>query len=265
MQANISSHARIGKNVVIEPFATIHDDVQIGDNTCIGAGAILMNGSRIGNNCRIYPYAVIAGEPQDLKFKGEDSTAEVGDNVTIREYVTINRGTAASGKLRTIIENGALIMSYCHVAHDCHVGSNVILSSYVGLAGEVQVGSHAIIGGGVLVHQFSHIGEHAMVGGGTRIGKDVPPFALAGHEPLSFFGINKVGLLRRGFSSEQINSIHNIYRIVYQSELNVSQACEALQQLPPSAERDAILQFIKASKRGIISREKSNAKTSVEL
>ena len=260
MQANISPKARIGTNVVIEPFATIHGDVEIGDHTWIGAGAVLMDGARTGRHCRIYPCAVIAGEPQDLKFKGEPSTAELGDNVVVREYVTVNRGTAASGKLRTIVGSDTLVMSYVHIAHDCRVGSNVVLSSFAGLAGEVEVGSRAIVGGGVLAHQFSRIGEYAMVGGGTRISKDVPPYVLAGHSPLAFFGINRVGLHRHGFGSEQIDRITDLYRIVYQSGLNVSQACEALAQMPPSSERDMILQFITSSKRGIISREKSSSK-----
>jgi UDP-N-acetylglucosamine acyltransferase len=260
MHANISTKAKIGKNVVIEPFATIHDDVEIGDNTRIAAGATLMNGARIGSNCNIFPYAVIAGEPQDLKFQGEYSTAEIGDNTTIREFATINRGTAASGKARTIVGSGALIMSYCHVAHDCCIGDHVILSSYAGLAGEVEVGSHAIVGGGTLAHQFVRIGAYAMVGGGLRTGKDVPPFVLAGHSPMSFYGINKIGLHRHGFSAEKIEHIQEIYRIVYLSGMNVSQACQALAAMPPSQECSMVLEFIQSSKRGIIPCGKQNAK-----
>ena len=250
--ANVHPEAKIGANVVVEPFATIHKDVVIGDNTWIGANAVLMNGARVGKGCKIYPGAVIAGEPQDLKFRGEASTAEIGDNTVIREFVTVNRGTAASGKLRTIVGSNCLLMSYVHVAHDCRVGNEVILAGYVGLAGEVEVGEWAIVGGGTVVHQFVKLGAHCMISGGSKAGKDVPPFVLAGHEPLVYGGINKIGLRRRGFSNEQIDSIHNLYRIVYQSNLNATQACEELDKLPASPERDIILNAIRGSKRGII-------------
>jgi UDP-N-acetylglucosamine acyltransferase len=250
--ANVHPEAKIGANVVVEPFATICKDVVVDDNTWIGAGAVLMNGARIGKNCKIYPSAVIAGEPQDLKFKGEASTAEIGDNTTIREFVTVNRGTEASGKLRTIVGSSCLLMSYVHVAHDCVVGNNVILAGYTGLAGEVEVGDWAITGGGTVVHQFVKIGTHCMISGGSKVGKDVLPYVLAGREPLVYGGINKIGLRRRGFTNEQIDSIHDIYRIVYQSNLNVTQACEELDKLPASPERDTILNAIRSSKRGII-------------
>ncbi len=250
--ANVHPDAKIGANVVIEPFATVYKDVVIGDNTWIGPGAVLMNGARVGKNCKIYPGAVIAGEPQDLKFKGEETTAEVGDNTTIREFVTVNRGTAASGKNRTIVGSNCLLMSYVHVAHDCVVGNNVILAGYTGLAGEVEVGDWAIAGGGTVVHQFVKLGAHCMISGGSKVGKDVPPFVLAGHEPLVYAGVNKVGLRRRGFTNEQIDSIHDLYRIVYQSNLNVTQACEEMEKQPASAERDTILNAIRGSKRGII-------------
>lgn len=250
--ANVHPEAKIGANVVVEPFATIYKDVVVGDNTWIGPGAVLMNGARVGKNCKIYPGAVIAGEPQDLKYRGEESTAEIGDNTTIREYVTVNRGTAASGKQRTIVGSGCLLMSYVHVAHDCKVGDNIILAGYTGLAGEVEVGDWAIVGGGTVVHQFVKIGMHCMISGGSKVGKDVLPYVLAGHEPLVYGGTNKVGLRRRGFTNEQIDNIHNIYRIIYQSNLNVTQACEELDKLTASPERDAILNAIRTSKRGII-------------
>jgi UDP-N-acetylglucosamine acyltransferase len=263
LQANVHPDAKIGNNVTIETFATVQQDVEIGDGTWIGANAVLMNGARIGKNCKIFPGAVIAGAPQDLKYKGESSIATIGDNTIVREYATINRGTAASGKCRTIVGSDCLIMSYSHVAHDCQIGNNAILVSYVGLAGEVEVGDYAIIGGGSLSHQFVRIGAHVMISGGSHITKDVPPFILAGREPLSFFGVNKVGLRRRGFSNEQIDRIHDFYRIVYQSNMNVSQACETLSKLPSSTERDMILQFITASKRGVI--PKSRSKTNDEV
>ena len=259
---NVHPDAKVGANVVVEPFATIHQDVVVGEGTWIGANAVLMNGARIGKNCRIYPGAVIAGEPQDLKFKGEFSTAEIGDNTTIREYVTVNRGTAASGKLRTVVGSNTLVMSYVHIAHDCRIGSNAILAGYVGLAGEVEVGDWAIVGGGALAHQFVHIGAHAMISGGSKIGKDVPPYVLAGHEPLAYGGVNTIGLRRRGYTAEQVEKIHDIYRIVYQSKLNVTQACEEIEKLPASAERDVILRFVRSSKRGVI---KANVSGAVEM
>ncbi|MDR3188228.1 MAG: acyl-ACP--UDP-N-acetylglucosamine O-acyltransferase [Prevotellaceae bacterium] len=264
MMNNVHPEAKIGANVVIEPFATVHKDVVVGDGTWIGANAVLMNGTRVGKNCRIYPGAVIAGEPQDLKFKGEPSTAEIGDNTTIREYVTVNRGTEASGKLRTVVGSNTLVMSYVHIAHDCCIGNNVILAGYVGLAGELEVGDWAIIGGGALAHQFVRVGEHAMISGGARIGKDVPPYVLAGHEPLVYGGINVIGLRRRGYTAEQVERIHDIYRTIYQSKLNVTQACEEAAKLPASAERDGILSFIGSSKRGII-RASAGGKVEVEL
>ncbi|MDR1227039.1 MAG: acyl-ACP--UDP-N-acetylglucosamine O-acyltransferase [Prevotellaceae bacterium] len=260
--ANVHPEAKIGANVVVEPYATVHKDVVIGDNTWIGANAVLMTGSRVGKNCKIYPGAVIAGEPQDLKFKGEVSTAEIGDNTIIREFVTVNRGTEASGKLRTIVGSSCLIMSYVHVAHDCVVGNNVILAGYTGLAGEVEVGDWAIVGGGTVVHQFVKLGQHIMISGGSKVGKDVPPYVLAGHDPLAYGGINKIGLRRRGFTSGQIDSIHNMYRIVYQSNLNVSQACDELAKLPASVERDVILNAIRGSRRGII---KTSLSDNVEI
>ncbi|MDR1416220.1 MAG: acyl-ACP--UDP-N-acetylglucosamine O-acyltransferase [Prevotellaceae bacterium] len=259
---NVHPKAQIGANVVIEPFATIHKDVVVGDGTWIGANVVLMNGTRIGKNCKIYPCAVIGGEPQDLKFKGELSTAEIGDNTTIREYVTVNRGTAASGKLRTVVGSNTLIMSYVHIAHDCCIGSNVIMAGYVGLAGEVEVGDWAILGGGALAHQFVRVGEHAMISGGAKIGKDIPPYVLVGHEPLAYGGVNVIGLRRRGYTAAQMEKIHDVYRILYQSKLNVTQACEEIDKLPACPERDAILSFVRSSKRGII---KANVDGTVQI
>jgi UDP-N-acetylglucosamine acyltransferase len=250
--SNVHPDAKIGHNVVIEPFATIYKDVVIGDNTWIAPNAVLMDGARVGANCKIYPGAVIAGHPQDLKYKGEETTAVIGDNTIIRECVTVNKGTAASGKNITKIGSNCLIMSYVHIAHDCVVGNDVILAGYVGIAGEVEIGDWAIVGGGTVVHQFSRIGVHTMISGASRMSKDVPPYILAGHLPLSYGGVNRIGLRRRGYTLEQITQIHDYYRIVYQSNLNVTQACEELEKLPANAERDVILNFLKTSKRGII-------------
>ncbi|GHU95126.1 acyl-[acyl-carrier-protein]--UDP-N-acetylglucosamine O-acyltransferase [Bacteroidia bacterium] len=260
--AKVHPEAKIGENVVIEPFSVVAKDVVVGDGTWIGSHAILMDGARIGKNCKIFPGAVIAGAPQDLKFKGEASIAEIGDNTVVREYATINRGTAASGKLRTAIGSNCMIMSYVHVAHDCNVGNNVVLVSYVGLAGEVEVGDYAIIGGGSMAHQFVRVGAHAMLAGGSLMTKDIPPYILAGHTPLSFFGVNRIGLRRRGFTDEQVNEIHDLYRIVYQNDLNITQACEELSKLPASAVRDVVLGFITSSKRGVI---KSTKQTTSEI
>lgn len=249
----VHPNAKIGKNVTIEPFCYIAENVEIGDGCHIGPNVTIYDYVKIGKNCNIFPGAVIGAIPQDLKFQGEVTYVEIGDNVTIRECATINRGTAASGKYKTIIKNNVLIMSYVHVAHDCVIGNNVILVSYVGLAGETNVDDYAIIGGNSSAHQFSKIGCHAMLSGGSLIGKDVPPYAMAGKRPLSFFGVNIVGLRRRGFTSEQIERIRDIYRVIYQSDLNVSDACRKVEaEMPDSEEKRIILDFIAESKRGII-------------
>ncbi len=249
----VHPNAKIGANVVVSPFCTIAENVEIGDGAWIGPNVTIFDYVKIGKNCRIFPGAVIGAIPQDLKFVGEVSYVEIGDNVTIRECATINRGTAASGKLKTIIGNNSFIMSYVHVAHDCVIGNNVILTSYVGLAGETEVDDFAIIGGNSSAHQFSKIGAHAMLSGGSLIGKDVPPYALAGKRPLSYAGINIVGLRRRGFTNEQIERIKDIYRVIYQSNLNVSDACKKIEEeFPETVEKRVILDFIAASKRGIV-------------
>jgi len=249
--AYVHPEAKIADNVVIEPFATINHDVVIGEGTRIGSSVTIMPGVRIGKNCRIFPGAVIGAEPQDLKFKGEYSTVEIGNNTTIREFVTINRGTAAKGK--TIVGNNCLLMAYVHVAHDCIVGNNVILVNSTQLAGEVIIDDYVILGGMSAVHQFVHVGSHVMLSGGSLVRKDVPPFIKAGREPLSYVGINSIGLRRRNFSNEKIREIQEIYRYIYQKGLNISQAVEVIEaEMPASTERDEILLFIKDSKRGII-------------
>lgn len=249
--SNVHPEAVIGKDVKIDSFVTIEKDVVIGDGTWIGPNAVIMNGARIGKNCRIYPGAIIAGEPQDLKFEGEYSTAEIGDNTKIHEFSTINRGTNAKGK--TVIGSNCLLMSYTHVAHDCIIRDNCIMGSYAGLAGEVEVDRHAIVSPGTLVHQFVRIGAHVMIQGGSKVTKDIPPFILAGRDPLSYTGINSVGLRRRNFTNEVIYEIQEIYRIIYQRNLNISDAVDFIEaNLPASGERDEVILFIRNSKRGII-------------
>ena len=249
--AYIHPNAKLAENVKIEPFAVIEDDVEIGEGTWIGSNVTLMSGTRIGKNCRIFPGAVIAAIPQDLKFEGEYTTVEIGDNNTIREFVTINRGTNASGK--TVVGNGNLIMAYVHLAHDVIVGNNCVLANSVALAGHIEVGDWAIIGGVTAVHQFVKIGEHVMISGGSLVRKDVPPFVKAAREPLSYAGINSLGLRRRGFSDEKVSQIQDTYRILYQAGLNNKRAIEKIESdIPRSKEREIILNFIKNSERGIM-------------
>ncbi len=249
--AYVHPEAKIGEGVTIEPFATIYKDVVIGDGTWVGPNAVIMDGARIGKKCRIFPGAIIAGIPQDLKFAGEYTTAEIGDNTTIRECVTFNRGTKA--KEKTVIGSNCLVMAYVHVGHDCIIGNNVILVNAVSIAGEVEIGDWAIIGGGTLVHQFSKIGEHVMVSGGSLIRKDVPPFVKAGREPLSYAGINSVGLRRRGFTNEAIYAVQEMYRHIYQSDMNISNALNFIESnMPQTPERDMVINFIRGSKRGIM-------------
>jgi len=249
--ANVHPGAKIAKDVKIDAFATIYEDVEIESGSWIGPNSVIMDGARIGKNVQIYPGAVISGDPQDLKFEGEITTAEIGDNTIIREYVTINKGTKAND--RTVIGKDCLIMSYVHIAHDCVLQDRVILGSYAGLAGEVEVDNWAIVSPGSLVHQFVRIGAHVMIQGGSRVPKDVPPFAMAGREPISFTGINSIGLRRRGFTNDTIYAIQEVFRIIYQRGLNISDALEfVIANLPASKERDEIVLFIRDSKRGII-------------
>jgi len=249
--AYIHPGSKIATNVVVEPFTTIHNNVIIGSGTWIGSNVTIMEGARIGKNCRIFPGAVISAIPQDLKFDGEDSLAIIGDNTTIRECVTVNRGTKALGK--TQIGDNCLIMAASHVAHDCVIGNNCILANGSIIAGHVTIGDFAILSGLVAVHQFIHIGQHALVSGGSLVRKDVPPFTKAGKEPLSYVGINSIGLRRRGFTTEKITEIQNIYRILYQKNYNTSQASEKIEaEMEATKERDQIILFIKNSQRGIM-------------
>ena len=249
--AYVHPAAKIASNVVIDPFVTIDQNVEIGEGTRIGSNVTILEGARIGKNCTICSGAVISGVPQDLKFNGEESLAIIGDNTTIRECVTINRGTASKGK--TVVGNNCLLMAYCHVAHDSVLGDNVIMSNAVQVAGEVVIDDNAVIGGGALIHQFSHIGAHVMLQGGSLVNKDIPPYVKAGRLPVSYAGINSIGLRRRGFTNEQISEIQEIYRYLYLSGLNNSDAIDRIEaELPASKERDEIILFVRNSKRGII-------------
>lgn len=243
--------AKIGQNVEIGNFTTIHEDVEIGDGTIIGSNVTIFPGARIGKNVTIFPGAVVSGMPQDLKYKGERTYAYIGDNTVIRECVTIHRGTAS--KHKTVVGSNCLIMAYCHVAHDCEIGNNVIMSNAVQLAGEVVVGDYAVLGGGSLVHQFCQLGRHIMVQGGSLVNKDIPPYVKAARDPISFVGLNTIGLHRRGFTTEQINTIQEIYRIIYLSDLNVTNAVKLAEETIAQSElRDEILDFVKKSERGVI-------------
>ncbi|MEW2922028.1 MULTISPECIES: acyl-ACP--UDP-N-acetylglucosamine O-acyltransferase [Flavobacteriaceae] len=249
--AYVHPGAKIAKNVVIEPFTTIHNNVTIGEGTWIGSNVTIMEGARIGKNCNIFPGAIISAMPQDLKYQGEDTTVQIGDNTTIRECATINKGT--SDRMKTVIGNNCLIMAYCHVAHDCIVGDGCIFSNNSTLAGHVTIGQNVVLAGMVAVHQFVSIGNHAFVTGGSLVRKDVPPFVKAAREPLSYVGINSIGLRRRGFEADKIREIQNIYRILYQQNYNNSQAASIIEaEMEATPERDEILQFIRDSQRGIM-------------
>ena len=253
MMTNIHPNARIGRGVTVSPFTTIAEHVEIGDDCWIGPNVTIFDYVRIGRGCKIFPGAVIGAVPQDLKVQGEETWVEIGDNTTIRECATINRGTGASGKLLTKVGSDCLIMSYVHIAHDCAIGNHCIFSSFSGFAGEVQVDDWAIVGGGTMVHQFTHIGEHAMVGGASGVGKDIPPYIITGRNPAVFEGVNLIGLRRRNFPAEVIGEISAIYKMIYNQGLNVSDACRRVQELFPESEhREKILRFIEGSRRGII-------------
>ena len=249
--ACVDPKAVIDPTAEIGPFAYIEANVEIGARTKIMANASVLYGARIGADCTVFPSAVVGAIPQDLKFQGEETLAIIGDHTVIRECATVHRGTASKGK--TVVGNYCLIMAYSHVAHDCLLHNHIIMSNATQLAGEVVVDDYAILGGGSLVHQFTHVGAHSMTQGGTKVNKDIPPYVLAAHDPISFCGINSVGLSRRGFTREQITAIQDTYRIVYMSGLNTTQALQQISDtLPQSAERDAIVEFITTSPRGVI-------------
>ncbi len=249
----IHPDAKIGSNVTIEPFSYIAANVEIADGCWIGPHATIMDYVKIGKNCRVYPGAIIGGEPQDYKFSGELTYVEIGENTIIREYATINRGSLKSGRGVTKIGNNCMIMSYAHVAHDCIVADNVVLVSYVAVAGVSDIEEYAIIGGHSALHQFTRIGAHSMLSGGSMVGKDVPPFIVAGKRPLAFGGVNVIGLRRRGFSNEKIDEIREIYKVIYHNGLNTTDACDKADSIfKDTAEKRQIIDFIRSSKRGII-------------
>ncbi|TVR81206.1 MAG: acyl-ACP--UDP-N-acetylglucosamine O-acyltransferase [Chitinophagaceae bacterium] len=247
----VHPQAKIADNVVIEPFVTIYKNVEIGEGSWIGPNVTIMPGAKIGKNCKIFPGAVISAIPQDLKFSGEETTVEIGDNVTIRECVTVNRGTTHSHK--TVVGNNCLLMAYVHIAHDCFIGDHCILANNVNLAGHITIDEYAILGGLTAVHQFVKIGKHAFISGGSLIRKDVPPFVKAAREPLSYVGVNSVGLRRRGFHSDKINQILEIYRTIFVKGYSISKALNYVEtQMEATEERDEIVHFIRNSVRGIM-------------
>jgi len=249
--AYIHPGAKIAKNVVVEPFTTIHNNVTIGEGTWIGSNVTIMEGARIGKNCNIFPGAVISAPPQDLKYKGEETTVVIGNGTTVRECATLHKGT--SDRMKTVIGKNCLIMAYCHVAHDSFIGNNCIFSNNSTLAGHVTIGDNVVLAGMVAVHQFVSIGNHAFVTGGSLVRKDVPPYVKAAREPLSYVGINSIGLRRRGIASDKIREIQNIYRILYQKNYNNTQAVQIIEaEMEATPERDEILQFIRDSQRGIM-------------
>ncbi|GAB5539061.1 MAG: acyl-ACP--UDP-N-acetylglucosamine O-acyltransferase [Salibacteraceae bacterium] len=251
LQANIHPKAKIGQNVVIEPFSTIYGDVEIGDGTWIGPNVTIFDGARVGSNCKIFPGAVVSAVPQDLKYAGEITTAEIGNNTVIRECVTINKGTA--DRMTTKVGNNCLLMAYVHVAHDCFVGNNVILANCVNLAGHITIEDHAILEGMVAVQQFLTLGAHSFIAGGSLVRKNVPPFVRAAREPLSYVGVNSIGLKRRGFDEALIRQIEDIYRLLYVHNENTAKAIEMISSdIDASAIRDQILNFIHASPNGIM-------------
>ncbi|MBM4159813.1 MAG: acyl-ACP--UDP-N-acetylglucosamine O-acyltransferase [Ignavibacteria bacterium] len=250
--AVVSPKAILGENVHIGPFTVVEDDAAIGDGTWVGAHAVIHSGARVGRECRIHSFAAVGGPPQDLKYKGEPTILELGDRAVVREFVTLNRGTVSSGK--TTIGSNSLFMAYAHVAHDCVVGDNVILANCVALGGHVTLGDWVIIGGLTPIHQFCMVGDHAMIGGGFRVVKDVPPYVLAANEPLICEGLNIIGLRRRGFAPHTIELLDRAFRLLYRSNLNVSQAVARIrQEIEPIPEVQNLLDFIAKSKRGIVS------------
>ncbi len=252
-RAIISSNAELAENVTVGPFAIIEENVHVGAGTVIGANALIGRGTRLGRDCRVHHGAVVGHEPQDLKYRNEPTTCEVGDRTVVREYATLHRGTGDHGK--TVIGSDCLLMGYVHIAHDCVVGNKVIMSNAAMLAGHCVVEDYVIIGGVTPVHQFVRIGKHSMIGGGLRVPKDVPPFILAGQDPLAFQGLNSVGLRRRGFTNEVIAALDKTYGLLYNAGMNVTQAVAKIKEDPALSgigEVQAVLEFIASSTRGII-------------
>ena len=249
--AYVHPDAKLGEGVIIDPFVSVAGNVEIGDGTHVHSHATIMDGARIGKNCNIYPNAVISCIPQDLKFVGEETTAVIGDNTSVRECATVNRGTKSRGT--TIVGSDCLLMAYSHIAHDCVLNNHIIIGNATQIAGEVEVDDWAIISGGTLIHQFTKIGAHVMIQGGWKIYKDIRPYVTAGRDPIAYCGINSVGLKRRGYSNEEIRDIQDIYRYLYLSGMNVSSAVDRiLEEVKESKFRDQIVSFVKGSQRGIL-------------
>jgi UDP-N-acetylglucosamine acyltransferase len=249
--SEIHENTKIGENVIVDAFTSIHEGVEIGDGTWIGSNVTIYPGAKIGNNCKVFPGAVISAVPQDLKFQGEESSVEIGNHTTIRECVTINRGTV--DKKVTKIGDFCLLMAYVHIAHDCNIANHVIIANTVQVAGHVSIDEWAFVGGSSAIHQFVKIGMHSMISGGSLVRKDVPPFTKAAREPLSYAGVNSLGLRRRGFSSDSINHIQEVYRYLFLNSLNNSRALEEIEvNLPATKERDEIVNFIRSSERGLM-------------
>lgn len=247
----VSPDAKLGSKVKVDPFSSIHEDVVIGEGTHIHSNVTIYPGTRIGSDCEIFPGATIGVIPQDLKFDGEYTTVEIGNNTKIRECVTIHRGT--KDRMKTTVGDNCLLMTYVHVAHDCKIGNNVILASYTGLSGHVIIEDFAILEGKVAAQQFVHIGKHAFIGGASLIRKDVPPFIKAAREPLTFAGVNSIGLRRRGYTDEEVREIEDIYRVLYVQNSNVSKGLSLIKStLKDSEIRKEILSFIESSDKGII-------------
>lgn len=247
----VHPNARIHSSVRVEPFCVVYDNVEIGEGSVIGPHVTIYPGARIGKNVKIYPGAVISGEPQDLKYQGEETFTEIGDNTIIRECVTVNRGTTWLGK--TVVGSNCLLMAYSHVAHDCVIGNNCVIANNVNLAGHIVIEDYVNIGGVTAVQQFLRIGKYSFVTGGSLVRKDVPPYIKVAREPLQYAGVNVVGLRRRGFSDEQIKNIEDVYRVIFVKHTNVSKALDELVNgALSSAERETIVTFIKNSKDGIV-------------
>ncbi|MDQ2772232.1 MAG: acyl-ACP--UDP-N-acetylglucosamine O-acyltransferase [Bacteroidota bacterium] len=262
--AYIHPEARLAPGVTVEPFTTIAADVEIGEGSWIGPNVTIMSGSRIGAHCQVFPGAVVGAVPQDLKFAGEQTTAEIGDYTVLRECVTVNRGTVDRG--RTVVGSHCLLQAYVHVAHDCIIGNHCVISNSVQIAGHVTVGDWAILGGTSAIHQFVSIGAHAFLGGGSLVRKDIPPFVKAAREPLTYAGVNSVGLRRRGYSEAQVTNLHNLYRLLFLGGMNTQDAIARIEaEIEPSVERDHALDFIRAATRGIIKGPKRDKSGEPEL
>jgi len=248
-KAEIAKSADIGKNVEIAPFASVGEKASILDGAVIGQGAVIGRNTTIGEGTKVSPYAVLGTPPQDLKYAGEETFCEIGKNCTIREFVTVNRGTTATGK--TIVGDNALLMAYVHVAHDCRVGNGVVMSNCVGIAGHVSIGESAIMGAYAAVHQFTRIGMLAMVGGTARINQDVPPYSMIAGSPAYVYGLNRIGLSRAGFSPEELTLLKKAYRVIFRSSLLKEEALKEAEKLEQTEAVKRLIEFVRSSKRGI--------------